>query len=506
MLFAATTPPASPSADPSATPTPTPAPGPTGIPSLNVDQTVEVVSKTTNDLAAIGLQAGVGAAIGILVAVVLMSILSFMGRRRLLYREIVDFGRRPAYAVGAMTGAFLGTQIALTGLRQTKEDSTTMVVIERGVTIALIFSVTWLVVAFAKAIESTVVKGAQAGGDQGRANRVTTQSQILRRVAQVIIVIAGLVSAIMTFPSVQFAMGSLLASAGLASVIAGMAARSMLGNVFAGLQLATTDAIRVDDIVVVDEEQGTIEEITLTYVVMRTWDDRRLILPSTHFTENPFANWTRGGSQSTGTFTLELDWRVPVAALRAELARLVAASTVWDGRQASLEVSDAVGDHVTVRVVLTGANPGDVGTLKSYVREELVAWLQREAPYALPRTRVEVEQVEVTQDLSAEQVARAAEEIVAKQKAEVDDTTETAADDSSGTTTEVEGETTAHGLGARRAVRLGRAMGRSLLHRARRGGAGPQVSRVAGSDREAAADKPGVPRARRQQIGAARAS
>ena len=476
MLFAATTPPATPGADPSATPTPTPTSGPTGMPSVNVDETVKVVTKTTNDLAVIGLQAGIGAIIGILVAVVLMSILSFMGRRRLLYHEIVDFGRRPAYAVGAMTGAFLGTQLALTGLRQTKEDSTMMVVIERGVTIALIFSVTWLVIAFAKAIESTVVKGVQAGDNQGRANRVTTQSQIIRRVAQVIIVIAGLVSAIMTFPSVQFAMGSLLASAGLASVIAGMAARSMLGNVFAGLQLATTDAIRVGDIVVVDDQQGTIEEITLTYVVMRTWDDRRLILPSTHFTENPFANWTRGGSQATGFFTLDLDWRVPIASLRAELARLVAASPAWDGRQASLEVFDAVGGHVTVRIVLTGDNPGDVGALKSYVREELVTWLQREAPYALPRTRVEVEQVEVTHDLDPEKVARAAAEIVAKQKAGPSGAT-TAVPDNGGdgaATTEAEGESAAHGLGARRAVTLGRAMGRSLLHRARRGGLGPR--------------------------------
>jgi len=331
------------------------------VPEVNVDETVKAVTKTTNDLVTIAWQAGVGVVIGLVIAFVVVAILTFMGRRRLLYREIVDFGRRPIVAVGAMTGAFLGSQLALTGLRHTKSDSTTMVVIERGVTIALIVSVTWLVVAFAKAIESTVVKGAQAGGDQGRANRVTTQSQILRRVAQVIIVIAGLVSAIMTFPSVQFAMGSLLASAGLASVIAGMAARSMLGNVFAGLQLATTDAIRVDDIVVVDDEQGTIEEITLTYVVMRTWDDRRLILPSTHFTENPFANWTRGGSQATGYFTLDLDWRVPIASLRAELARLVAASSVWDGRQASLEVFDAVGGHVTVRIVLTGDDPGDVG-------------------------------------------------------------------------------------------------------------------------------------------------
>ena len=471
MLVAATTPPANPSADPSASASTTPTP--TGVPQVNVDETVKVVTKTTNDLVTIAWQAGLGAAIGLVIAFVVVAVLTFMGRRRLLYREIVDFGRRPAYAVGAMTGAFLGTQIALTGLRQTKEDSTTMVVIERGVTIALIFSVTWLVVAFAKAIESTVVKGAQAGGDQGHANRVTTQSQIIRRVTQVIIVIAGLVSAIMTFPSVQFAMGSLLASAGLASVIAGMAARSMLGNVFAGLQLATTDAIRVDDIVVVDDEQGTIEEITLTYVVMRTWDERRLILPSTHFTENPFANWTRGGSQATGSFTLDLDWRVPIASLRAELARLVAASSVWDGRQASLEVSDAVSGYVTVRVVLTGADPGDVGALKSYVREELVAWLQREAPYALPRTRVEIEQVEVTQDLGPEEVARAAEEIVAKQKAEADTAIKTVAGDDD-TATEAAGETAAHGLGARRAVTLGRAMGRSLLHRARRGGLGPR--------------------------------
>ena len=481
MLLAATTPPATPGADPSANPSvsPTPTPsGPTGVPSVDVDETVKVVTKTTSDLATIAWQAGLGAAIGIVVAFVAVAILRFMGRRRLLYREIVEFGRRPAFAVGAMTGAFLGTQVALTGLRHTKSDSTTMVVIERGVTIALIFAVTWLVVAFAKAVESTVVKGVQASENQGRANRVTTQSQIIRRVTQVVIIIAGLVSAIMTFPSVQLAMGSLLASAGLASVIAGMAARSMLGNVFAGLQLATTDAIRVGDIVVVDDQQGTIEEITLTYVVMRTWDDRRLILPSTHFTENPFANWTRGGSQSTGTFTLDLDWRVPIASLRAELARLVAASTAWDGRQASLEVSDAVSGYVTVRVVLTGADPGDVGALKSYVREELVAWLQREAPYALPRTRVEVDQVEVTQDLSPEQVARTAEEIVAKQKAEADGAATVAAGGSATAeapaTTEAAGESAAHGLGARRAVTLGRAMGRSLLHRARRGGLGPR--------------------------------
>ena len=182
------------------------------------------------------------------------------------------------------------------------------------------------------------------------------------------------------------------------------------------------------------------------------------------------------GSQATGYFTLDLDWRVPIASLRAELARLVAASSVWDGRQASLEVFDAVGGHVTVRIVLTGDDPGDVGALKSYVREELVSWLQRESPYALPRTRVEVEQVEVTQDLGPEEVARAAEQIVAKQKTGPAGATTAAPDNGGDTaaTTEAEGESAAHGLGARRAVTLGRAMGRSLLHRARRGGLGPR--------------------------------
>ena len=163
MLVAATTAPATPvadpSANPSATPPPTPTTAPTGVPQVNVDETVKVVTKTTNDLVTIAWQAGVGVVIGLVIAFVVVAILTFMGRRRLLYREIVDFGRRPIVAVGAMTGAFLGSQIALTALRHAKSDSTTMVVIERGVTIALIFAVTWLVVAFAKPSSPPSSKG-----------------------------------------------------------------------------------------------------------------------------------------------------------------------------------------------------------------------------------------------------------------------------------------------------------------------------------------------------------
>ena len=137
---------------------------------------------------------------------------------------------------------------------------------------------------------------------------------------------------VMTFPAARFAMTSLLALAGLVSVVAGLAAQSTLGNVFAGLQLVAIDVIRVDDVVEVKDWNGQIEEITLTYVVVRLWDERRLILPSTYFTQNPFTNWMCRSHQLTGSLTLELDWRVPVSRLRTELDRILSTTKLWDGR------------------------------------------------------------------------------------------------------------------------------------------------------------------------------
>ncbi|AYD89147.1 mechanosensitive ion channel family protein [Actinomyces sp. 2119] len=379
--------------------------------SPTVDVSLEAVTQTTISLLTLAVHAGVGALIGLAVAFVVLVTLRLLGRRRGLYAELARFCHRAAYVFGAMTGAYLGVQVALTSM----SNSVTSTVVSRLLLIASIMAGTWLVVGMVRAVEASVVSGVRASGDEGRTSRVTTQSQIMRRVAQVVLIVCGLVGVVMTFPSARVAMGSLLASAGLVSVIAGLAAQSTLGNVFAGIQLATSDAIRVDDVVVVDDEQGTIEEITLTYVVVHTWDDRRLVLPSTYFTQNPFANWSRRGTQTTGTLTIDLDWRVPVSAVRAELARIVASSPAWDGRQASLDVIDASGGSVTLRIALSGANPSDVWALKCYVNEELVAWFQKQASYALPRTRVEVDQVEVAQDPAPEQVARLAEELAALQ-------------------------------------------------------------------------------------------
>ncbi|WP_172191590.1 mechanosensitive ion channel family protein [Actinomyces faecalis] len=375
-----------------------------------VEETVGAVADATVDVLSIMLRLGAGVLVGVVLAFIGVVVLRMLGRHRALYTEIARYSRTPLYAVCALSGAYVTTQIISADLT-----ASWRAVLLQALLIAVILSGTWFITQLLKAVESTVVGSVHAAGDQGRANRVTTQAQVLRRVAAAVVIVCGVVGAVMTFPSARFAMGSLVASAGLVSVIAGLAAQSTLGNVFAGIQLATTDAIRVDDVVEVNSFFGQIEEITLTYVVVKVWDERRLILPSTYFTENPFTNWSRRSHQMLGVVKLEVDWRVPIAQMRAELARVVAASRVWDGRTCGLVITETSSTTVTARVTVSAANPDDVWTLQCYVREELIGWMQREAPYALPRTRVEVEQVEVAHDPAPEEVARLAEELVALQ-------------------------------------------------------------------------------------------
>src|SRR3712207_6783548 len=199
----------------------------------------------------------------------------------------------------------------------------------------------------------------------------------------------------MTFPGARAAGTSLFASAGVVSVIAGLAAQSTLANVFAGLQLAFTDAIRVDDVVVVEGEWGRIEEITMTYVVVHLWDDRRLIMPSTYFTTTPFQNWTRRAADLLGTVELDLDWSVPVDEMRQELTRLLESTDLWDHRVGVLQVTEATGGYVRVRALASAVDAPTLFDLRCHVREELVDWLQRTHPGALPRARVEGSLVEV---------------------------------------------------------------------------------------------------------------
>lgn len=385
---------------------------PTPSPDSTVVETVETVAAATEDLLGLLVYAGVGVLIGLVLAILLIATLRALGRRRSMYHEAARFGRTPVYALGALAGGYVATVVARLSLALPAWTDVAVQVLLIGV----ILAGTGVLVALLKAVESSVVKGVRASEDQGRANRVTTQAQVLRRFAEVVVIICGLVGAVMTFPSARLAMGSLLASAGLVSVVAGLAAQSTLGNVFAGIQLAVTDAIRVDDVVQVDTDRGAIEEITLTYVVVRVWDGRRLIYPSSYFTQNPFENWSRHSTEYTGTVELDLDWRVPVAAVRAEAMRIVKASRSWDGRTADVDVTSTSGGTVTVRVAISAADAASVWRLQCLIREELVHWLQNEAPYALPRTRVEVQHVEVSRDPQPEQVARLAEELAILQQ------------------------------------------------------------------------------------------
>ena len=262
-------------------------------------------------------------------------------------------------------------------------------VVERTLAIACIAAGAWLVIRVISAAGDVLARRLVHTEDgNGHNRRMRTQVILLTRVAIAVVVILAIGATLFTFPGARAVGTSLLASAGLASVIAGLAAQSVLGNVFAGMQLAFSDAIRVDDVVVVEDEWGSIEEITLTYVVVHIWDDRRLVLPSTYFTSTPFANWSRRSSQIMGTVELDLDWRVPLDDMRAELQAVVARSDLWDGRTASLVVTEAVDGRVRVRILVSADGTDKIFDLRCAVREAMITWLRTAHPEALPVQRV----------------------------------------------------------------------------------------------------------------------
>ncbi|GAA3642552.1 mechanosensitive ion channel [Microbacterium awajiense] len=234
--------------------------------------------------------------------------------------------------------------------------------------------------------------------DNRVARRIRTQTLILRRLAIAIVVVIAIGSILLTFPQVQAIGASVLASAGIASIVAGLAAQSTLANMFAGIQLVFSEALRVDDVVVVEGEWGRVGEITLSYVVVNLWDERRLIVPCTYFTQQAFTNWTRRGSEILGTVELDLDWRVPVEGIRERLDEVLADTDLWDGRSKSVQVTDATGGHVQVRIVVSAANASLLWDLRCLVREELVAWARTSAPASLPVQRVELSQFATVAD------------------------------------------------------------------------------------------------------------
>ena len=373
----------------------------------------EAAVATTIDLTILILGPIVGAFVGIVLSVLLSALARKALSKAATASSILARVRRPGHFTFAAWGAWIGLGIALVNPHLSDwEGSAITAVLMHVLLIVALACLTWMAYAAAWVFEDAAK--ARQDSDQGRSRRFETQAQVLRRLTQSIIVVVGIVAIIGTFEVARQAMTTVLASAGVISVIFGLAAQQTLGNVFAGLQLAFTDAIRVGDVVVAGEkkETGSVEEITLSYLVVRIWDERRLIIPSRYFTQTPFENWTRRAAAQLGTVELKLDWSAPMTLIRAKVEQLLTATDLWDGRTWGVQITDSDEYTVTVRVLVSAKNSGHLSDLRAYMREQLISWIVAEEPWARPAQRIEPRQtVTVEQDMSRERIARLAAEL-----------------------------------------------------------------------------------------------
>ena len=256
----------------------------------------------------------------------------------------------------------------------------------QGLTLALIAASSWLVVRVAAAIiDSSYARYAATSRSVPKIRRLRTQLTLIQRVLTAVVGVIAVASMLFTFPEMRTVGASVLASAGLIGIVAGVAAQSTLSNLFAGLQIAFGDMVRIGDTVVVDGEWGEVEEITLTYLSVRTWDERRITMPVSYFTSKPFENWSRGDPRMTGTVFFHLDHAAPVDLMRKRLLEILEQTTEWDRRAWGLVVIDTTPTTVQLRALLTAKDAGDIFNLRCIVREQLIDWLRVEHPYALPR-------------------------------------------------------------------------------------------------------------------------
>ena len=373
----------------------------------------EAAVATTIDFTLLILGPIIGAFVGVVVSVVFAVLARKALAKSATASSILARVRRPLHLTLATWGAWVGLGIALVNPNLSDwNGSSVTTFLMHILLIAGLACLTWMGYAAAWVFEDAA-KARQAS-DRGRSRRFETQAQVLRRLTQGIVVVVGMIAIIGTFEAARQAMTTVLASAGVLSVIGGLAAQQTLGNVFAGLQLAFTDAIRVGDVVVAGDkhETGSVEEITLSYVVVRIWDERRLIIPCRYFTQTPFENWTRRAAAQLGTVELKLDWSAPMTLIRTKVEQLLTATDLWDGRTWAVQITDSDEYTVTVRILVSATNSGNLNDLRAYLREQVISWIVTDEPWARPAQRIEPrETVTVEKDMSREHVARLAAEL-----------------------------------------------------------------------------------------------
>lgn len=382
-----------------------PTPSPTGVAQAAVQNAL--------DLASLIFGAAVGLVIAFVVALVIVLLTRPIARRSRYFAAVTKRVRTSYYITAMAWGAWAGLQFMLVNTTLSDWSNGGMVgFISHALLIIGILTMTWMVYNSAWIFEDAARIRQEKDG--GVSRKFETQAQVIRRLLQALVILLGVCAALFTFNAARQAMTTVLASAGVVSVIAGLAAQQTLGNVFAGIQLAFTDAIRVGDVVVVgkDNASGKVEEITLSYVVVRLPDERRLIVPSTYFTSNTFENWTRRAATQLGNVELKLDWAAPLTLIRSHVQKLLLATDLWDGRSWAVQVTDSNETTITVRIVVSAKDSGALWDLRCYLRENMIRWVVDEDPAIRPHTRVQSLEVEtVTQDTSREAVARLAKEL-----------------------------------------------------------------------------------------------
>ncbi len=258
--------------------------------------------------------------------------------------------------------------------------------------LVLIATVAWLIVSLTRVADDLVAERYPIQvADNLVARQIHTQLHVLRRIILIVVSVVALSVMLMTFPNIRQVGTTLFASAGVVGLVVGMAARPTLSNLLAGVQIALTGPIRLDDVVIVENEWGWIEEISTTFVVVRIWDLRRLVLPLSYFIEKPFENWTRRTADILGTVFVYTDYRIPVEDVRDQLHRILESSGLWDGKVWGLQVTDTSEQTMTLRALMSAPDSGKAWDLRCHVREKLIDFLQRKYPQSLPRTRAELE-------------------------------------------------------------------------------------------------------------------
>jgi small-conductance mechanosensitive channel len=222
-----------------------------------------------------------------------------------------------------------------------------------------------------------------------RERKILTQLQYIQRIASIVIFIIVVSFILLQFDGMRNLGKGILSTAGVGGIIIGLAAQKSIANLLAGFQIAFTQPIRLDDVLIVEGEYGTVEEITLTYVTLKLWDQRRLIVPLNHFIDNTFQNWTRFNAELTGSVILHLDYTFPVDKLRAEVERYLPTQELWDKRVISVAVTDTTDRVIVVRTLVSSNNASNTFTLRCNTREHLLQWVRKNYPDKLPTTRSE---------------------------------------------------------------------------------------------------------------------